>query len=456
MYRKILSLVCAMSFVLSTCTNVFAKRAEETSGWMPMGGAKIEVEYFEIEDDPGDREMNLFSSGAEATEEEVYNFLVNAIDKRNLTDLSYGGKIYKVVDVSSLNIPSAKRDEVLDIAGRVFYSHPELLISNSQQIFTSETKVMYLEFTYLFDEQTEKTKKSEIKKVIDDYANLAASVPEATGKILVVHDAIAKDCRYATAELDAILQNGGARDESENIIYTGYGALINKVAVCQGYAIALGAVLSKLGIDNVFCVSDELNHIWNKVKLDGKWYNIDITWDDSDIKDSDGNLRKGAFWKWFLITDEKNAEDHGAVSNWEISGAEKHTPCTDTKYQSGHIFNGGNLYGTITYENGKYKIALVNYPENPFFSNSVKSPGIIASEAFAYDGINYVCILANDNVGDVDAVEVTYSGGKLSDVGIAGKYTFGAGNIRYIDFDISADKIMLWKSGTQQPVCESR
>ena len=62
--------------------------------------------------------------------------------------------------------------------------------------------------------------------------------------------------------------------------YTAYGALVSRDAVCMGYALAYDYLLEQVGIDNYFCESDALNHAWNIVKVNGKWYHVDVTHDD--------------------------------------------------------------------------------------------------------------------------------------------------------------------------------
>lgn len=56
------------------------------------------------------------------------------------------------------------------------------------------------------------------------------------------------------------------------------GTLANGKGVCNGYALAMSYFCSAAGIDNVFALS--ANHAWNRVKLDGKWYEVDVTWMD--------------------------------------------------------------------------------------------------------------------------------------------------------------------------------
>ena len=58
------------------------------------------------------------------------------------------------------------------------------------------------------------------------------------------------------------------------------GTMKNKKAVCQGYAIAFGVFMKYMGIPAKYVISNNKNHMWNMVKLGGKWYHVDVTWDD--------------------------------------------------------------------------------------------------------------------------------------------------------------------------------
>lgn len=84
--------------------------------------------------------------------------------------------------------------------------------------------------------------------------------------------------------------------------YTAYDALIGKSAVCQGYAAAAYRMFTDAGIESVI-VSGTAGggpHVWNIVKVDGKWYNIDLTWDDSITASGDPVIR----YDYFLKNDE--------------------------------------------------------------------------------------------------------------------------------------------------------
>lgn len=56
-----------------------------------------------------------------------------------------------------------------------------------------------------------------------------------------------------------------------------YGALIQKRAICSGYAIAFRYLMRKLNIDCKIVVSNTADHAWNIVKLEGNWYYDDPT-----------------------------------------------------------------------------------------------------------------------------------------------------------------------------------
>ena len=66
--------------------------------------------------------------------------------------------------------------------------------------------------------------------------------------------------------------------------HNAYGALVEGKAVCEGYAEALQCLLQRVGIQSVevFGESRGENHAWNMVRIDGKYYLVDLTWNDQD------------------------------------------------------------------------------------------------------------------------------------------------------------------------------
>ncbi len=52
-------------------------------------------------------------------------------------------------------------------------------------------------------------------------------------------------------------------------------------------------------------------HAWNQVKVDGVWYNIDVTWDDPDSGST-------IYYDYFCVSDDVFLKEHDAE---EICGA---------------------------------------------------------------------------------------------------------------------------------------
>ena len=101
---------------------------------------------------------------------------------------------------------------------------------------------------------------------------------------LIIHDRLVDKITYSA-------------DTSGKYVHSAYGALVKNDAVCDGYARAFQYALYKVGIHSTVVTGTASgSHAWNLVKIDGKYYYADLTWDDpigntsGDIKHSYMNL----------------------------------------------------------------------------------------------------------------------------------------------------------------------
>lgn len=69
--------------------------------------------------------------------------------------------------------------------------------------------------------------------------------------------------------------------------FSAYGALVSGKSVCQGYASAFYRICKELGYSVRFVSSSPFEgcHAWNLIRLDDKYYYVDVTWDD-EISDN--------------------------------------------------------------------------------------------------------------------------------------------------------------------------
>lgn len=97
-------------------------------------------------------------------------------------------------------------------------------------------------------------------------------------------------CEMAAYNHDAVSKVGLYRKDIKNTdlltqsAWSPYGVLCNQTGVCYSYAQSFKLVCDILGLDCI-SVTGTLSgggHIWNKVKIDGKWYIMDATNNDNE------------------------------------------------------------------------------------------------------------------------------------------------------------------------------
>ncbi len=130
-------------------------------------------------------------------------------------------------------------------------------------------------------------------------------------KILAAHDWIVDNVVYDTAMTNVNKNNA-------------YGAVIQKNAICEGYAEAFKILMDKMEVPCIIVCGNgqdstsqkEEKHAWNYVYIGGKWYGIDTTWDDPIINSSSANdvkNSKGIKYKYFLKGSKTMNKDHVAT-----------------------------------------------------------------------------------------------------------------------------------------------
>ena len=142
---------------------------------------------------------------------------------------------------------------------------------------------------------------------------IVETTPEVEAKI----DELAAQCKAEglTDEYDIalwmhdwLIYNAGydydlVRDTAEGVLLHGSG-------VCQSYSEAFSLFLDKFGIENIIVVSDEMDHAWNMVKLNGKWCHIDVTWDDPFAAADHSTVTGSENQVYFGMDDTLLARDH--------------------------------------------------------------------------------------------------------------------------------------------------
>ena len=97
--------------------------------------------------------------------------------------------------------------------------------------------------------------------------------------------------------------------------YTPYGGLVERKAVCLGYATTFQLLMDLAGVECITVVgassSSSSDHAWNMVKLEGEWYCVDPTWDASYHGYLQGEELMASTHRYFNVTsDYMRQTDH--------------------------------------------------------------------------------------------------------------------------------------------------
>ena len=134
-------------------------------------------------------------------------------------------------------------------------------------------------------------------------------------KVKAIHDYLIYSANYV---------NNGDYQHAEKWASGAGGVLIHKEGVCNSYAIAFYMMAVSAGLDcrYVTGTADGGGHAWNQVKVDGKWYYIDCTWDDPIMNGHSGGgegyeyYLSETLWSDHTVEESKDLADDGKYY-WE-------------------------------------------------------------------------------------------------------------------------------------------
>lgn len=103
--------------------------------------------------------------------------------------------------------------------------------------------------------------------------------------------------------------------------YQPYGPLIQGKGVCLGYAETFRLLMDMAGIECITVTGaafgNRENHAWNMVRLDGRWYCVDATWDHNSFNGDFlefQSLELDRYWRYFNVTSDYMA---GTDHQWD-------------------------------------------------------------------------------------------------------------------------------------------
>ena len=225
------------------------------------GCGKKEVEYIEVNVDDSMFVDKFYYEQLTEEEKIIYQEIYQGVQN--------GDNTIQIHDI----LP----DKANQILQNVMYDFPEIFwldgASSSTQYSETLLEQGYtvIEPVYVYGQEERAKKSAEIKAKAGE---ILASIPIESGE----YEKIKYIYEYLINHIDYVEY----AEDNQNI----YSALVNGKSVCAGYAKANQFLLNELGIYCTYVTGTSQNedgteaHAWNIVRLDGKYYYVDVTWAD--------------------------------------------------------------------------------------------------------------------------------------------------------------------------------
>lgn len=231
-------------------------------------------------------------------------FLQNLSDNENLVFKQIYSGLSRYENNISIEPETIKQEEICDFISFCTSVSPDINYISPEYVITIDENgyVIALDVTYEKEEEQSQSEKNELEQTVDEILQGLDDGWSDYDKVKYLHDRIVLRCSY-----------------SENGIqpYSAYGCLVQGESVCEGYSKAMLTLCQRAGIKCIPVLGKGIEngeqepHIWNKIMLDGQWYNFDLTWDDPISQMGEDYIR----YDYFAVTDEEISMDHIVDSN---------------------------------------------------------------------------------------------------------------------------------------------
>ena len=205
-------------------------------------------------------------------------------------------------------------EELYEITDEISYNNPTKFVDSSGMLPVIKTYKLYstgeVEFKYNFSKSISTKYTTAVNKKVATVANKIAKPSDSDyKKVKAVHDYVVKTMSY-----DYSIQ----KNKEPLTSHLAYGGLILNKGVCDSYAKSVQYLLNYMGVEAGLVIGEAggVSHGWNYVKIDGKYYYLDATWNDT-----------GKTKSFFLSNTTKLAKTHKWVKK-------DYTKATSNKYNN--------------------------------------------------------------------------------------------------------------------------
>ncbi len=178
-------------------------------------------------------------------------------------------------------------------------------VASTYSYIGNDEYISAFKFTYTKSKEKALNEKKKLEKRAESLIKKITPDMNEFEKVKYIHDEITKNCVYGELK-------SGSHDSA-------YGCLVKGKANCEGYAKAFLLLCNKAGIDCMIVTGtavdnegESASHMWNMVMVNGKWYHIDLTWDDPTLSPLDKSYIR---YDFFNLTDSEILPTHTSEKN---------------------------------------------------------------------------------------------------------------------------------------------
>lgn len=219
--------------------------------------------------------------------------------------------LYEEMKEAYLQFKETFSTQIDNISPTDFYStylamildHPEMFWVGSyatNKTFTNNVNTnKIIDLYYVYSSEESKEIKSSMEVRYNEIIDEAKKQDNDFKKIKYVHDKLIEISKY----------NDEYTEEEKKEYQSIVSIFETGNTVCAGYSYGFKFIMDQLGIKTITTQDisnedDSKNHAWNMVELYGKWYNIDLTWDNK--MKAEGRIS----YDYFLKDNDEFYTDH--------------------------------------------------------------------------------------------------------------------------------------------------
>lgn len=245
-------------------------------------------------------------------------------------------KHQQTIDLSAYALSS---DQCQELWNQVLSQEPTLFFVDQSQYQTNTEGETVTDLSPSYTLDTDLTRIA-LEILETNTKTFLSKIPKGLSRaetLLFIHDKMVLDYAYDNSQSNA------------NAFYL----FQRKTGTDRAYAAAFLHLCQQLNIPCAIVSSQDMEHVWNRVEINGKWYHVDVTADDP-ANDRMGRVQH----RFFLLSDAAlRAEGHHGFSGGL---------CSDQSYDNGFwqqcttapVYQNGTWYYVNKQDFGLYKISF--------------------------------------------------------------------------------------------------